>query len=144
MSEEQRYRQRGEKEEKDEKQEEKEEKNWEEKWRRDPINAAVWALIIIWAGLVLLAANFGLFEDTLLDTWPIFFVGAGGLLLLEVLFRLLVPAYRQPFAGNFVLAVIFLAIGLGGLINWNLIWAVALIAIGFYILLRGLFGRTKM
>jgi hypothetical protein len=32
----------------------------------------------------------------------------------------------------------FLAIGLGGLINWNLIWAVALIAIGRYVLLRGL------
>jgi hypothetical protein len=59
-------------------------------------------------------------------------------LLLEVLFRLLVPAYRQPFAGNFVLAIVFLAIGLGSLINWNLNWAIGLIAVGGYILVRGL------
>jgi hypothetical protein len=138
MSEERRSRQYGEKEEKQEKQEEKEEKNWEEKWRRDPLNAAVWAVIIIWGGLVLLASNFGLLQDSALETWPLFFLGAGVILLLEVVFRLVVPAYRQPYAGNFVLAIVFLAIGLGGLISWNLIWAVALIAIGGYILLRGL------
>jgi hypothetical protein len=136
MSEERRSRQHDEKEEKNE---EKEEKNWEEKWRRDPLNAAVWSVIIIWAGVVLLASNFSIFQDSFLQTWPLFFVGAGAILLLEVLFRLLVPAYRQPFAGNFVLAIVFLAIGLGSLINWNLIWAIGLIAVGGYILLRGLF-----
>jgi hypothetical protein len=136
MSEERRSRHYDEKEEKNE---EKEEKNWEEKWRRDPLNAAVWAVIIIWAGVVLLASNLSIFQDSFLQAWPLFFVGAGAILLLEVLFRLLVPAYRQPFAGNFVLAIVFLAIGLGGLINWNLIWAIGLIAIGGYILLRGLF-----
>jgi len=138
MSHEHRARQHNEKEEKDEKNTAQEEKSWEEKWRRDPLNAAVWAVIIIWAGLVLLAVNFGFFQDSFLEGWPVFFVGAGCILLLEVLFRLLVPAYRQPYAGNFVLAVVFLAIGLGGLISWNLIWAVALIAIGAYILLRGM------
>jgi hypothetical protein len=141
MSEERPIRQYEEKEEKQEKHDEKEEKSWEEKWRRDPLNAAAWAVIIIWGGLVLLGSNFGLFQDTALEAWPVFFLGAGVILLLEVLFRLVVPAYRQPFAGNFVLAIIFLAIGLGGLINWNLIWAVALIAIGGYVLLRGLFRQ---
>jgi hypothetical protein len=144
MSEEHQARQHGEKGEKPEKHDEKEEKSWEEKWRRDPLNAAVWAVIIIWAGLVLLASNLDLFEDSALEGWAIFFVGAGVLLLLEVLFRLLVPAYRQPYAGNFILAVVFLAIGLGGLISWNLIWAVALIALGGYVLLRGLSGRRKL
>jgi hypothetical protein len=130
--------------EKDEKHAEKEEKSWDEKWRRDPLSSAVWALVIIWAGLVLLAVNFGLFEDSFLEGWPFFFLGAGVLLLLELIFRLLVPAHRQPLAGNFIVAMIFLAIGLGGLISWNLIWAVALIAIGAYVLLRGLLGRRQL
>lgn len=127
--------------EKQEKQHEKEEKSWEEKWRRDPLNAAAWAVIIIWLGLVLLASQLGFFEDSLLDAWPLFFVGAGVILLLEVAARLVLPAYRTPFMGNVVLAIIFLAIGLGGLINWNLIWAFALIGLGCYVLLRGLFGQ---
>ncbi len=143
MSEERQYRQYNEKDEKQEKQHEKEEKSWDEKWRRDPLNAAVWAVIIIWAGLVLLASNLGFFDDSFLDAWPLFFVGAGGILLLEVLFRLVMPAYRQPVIGNAILATIFLAIGLGGLIDWNLIWAVALIGIGGFILLRGLFGQRR-
>ena len=44
-----------------EKQEEKstDEKSYEEKYRRDPLGAVVWALILIWAGLVLLAQNMG-------------------------------------------------------------------------------------
>ncbi|MGD2205489.1 MAG: DUF5668 domain-containing protein [Anaerolineae bacterium] len=141
MSEEERNRQYGEKAEKQEKEEEKEEKSWEEKWRRDPLNAAVWAIIIIWAGLVLLASNFGLFEDSMLEAWPIFFLGAGIILLLEIAFRLVVPAYRQPLLGGFILAVVFLSIGLGGLFDTGIIWAVALIAVGGYILLRGLFRQ---
>jgi hypothetical protein len=119
MSEERPSQRQRQRDEKQEKQEEKEEKSWEEKWRRDPLNAAVWALIIIWAGLVLLAVNFGLFEDSFVEAWPVFFLGAGVLLLLEVLFRLLVPAYRQPFAGSFV------------------------VAIGAYVLLRGILGRRQ-
>lgn len=38
---------RGEKEEKDEK---GREESWDEKWRRDPLNAAGWALLLIWLG----------------------------------------------------------------------------------------------
>jgi hypothetical protein len=133
-------RQHDEKEEKQEKQEEKEEKSWEEKWRRDPLNAAIWAVIIIWGGLVLLASNLELltrFER--LDGWEVFFVGAGLILLVEIAFRQLVPAYRQPVLGNLILAVVFLAIGLGGIIGSGVVWALAVIAVGVYILFRGLF-----
>lgn len=135
-------RQYREKEEKQEKQEEKEEKSWDEKWRRDPLNAAVWAVILIWVGLVLLASNLGLFARfEFLDAWAIIFLGAGLILLLEVAVRQLVPAYRQPMGGNLVLAVIFLALGLGGLIGWGLAWALVPIVIGVLILIRGLFWR---
>jgi len=145
MSEEPR-RQYGEKDEKPEKEEEKteekEEKSWDEKWRRDPLSAAAWAIIVIWAGVVLLADNLGLFEDSIWEAWPLFFLGAGVILLLEVLYRRVVPAYRQPLWGNLVLAFVFLVIGVGQLVNnWAIIWAVALIAVGGYILLSGLFQK---
>ncbi|MGQ9600659.1 MAG: LiaF transmembrane domain-containing protein [Anaerolineae bacterium] len=144
MSEEQRRRPYSEKQEKQEKEEEKQEKSWDEKWRRDPLNAAAWALILIWAGLVLLASNIGVLRwIEILDAWPLFFLGAGIILLVEAAIRLIVPAYRGPVIGNIVLALIFLGIALGGLINWGLIWAFVLIAIGVAILLRGLFFRRE-
>ena len=43
----------------DEKFDEKEREKSEEKWHRDPLSAIIWALIFIWAGLVLLASNLG-------------------------------------------------------------------------------------
>ena len=137
------YRQYGEKGEKPEKEEEKQEKSWDEKWRRDPLSAGVWAVIIIWAGLVLLAANLDFFDDSFIDGWQLFFVGAGVLLLLEVAVRLLWPAYRQPILGSVILAIVFLAIGLGGLIRWYMIWPLILIGVGVYILLNGLFRRRE-
>lgn len=133
-------RQYNEKEEKQGKQEEKEEKTWDEKWRRDPLSAAVWACILIWAGLVLLAENLRLlvrFER--LDTWAIIFIGAGLIVLLEVVVRLVVPAYRRPVTGTFVFGAVLLAIGLGDLIGWGVVWALVLIAIGAMVLLRGFF-----
>lgn len=129
-------------EEKREEKQEKEEKNWDEKWRRDPLSAIVWAAILIWAGLVLLGANLGLLvRFEWLDTGALIAIGAGLILLLEVAVRLLLPDYRRPVTGTFILAIVLLAIGLGNLIGWNVIWALALIVIGVSILVRGLFWR---
>ncbi len=122
--------------------EEKEEKSWDEKWRRDPLNAAAWAGILIWAGLVLLADNLGLlvrFER--LEAWALIFIGAGLIVLLEVLVRLVVPEYRQPVTGSLIFGVILLAIGLGDLVGAGVVWSLVLIAIGAAILLRGFVRR---
>lgn len=152
---------KSEKNEKDlQKQEEKtEEKSVEEKWRRDPLGSAVWALILIWAGFVLLAGNIGwlnfinnllaqlqfqLAESPIaiptlqLSSWSLIFLGAGVLLLAEVLIRLLLPSYRRPVLGTAILAIVFLAIGIG---SWGLIWPLVLILIGLALLLGGLFRR---
>ncbi|UCC88018.1 MAG: hypothetical protein JSV81_01620 [Anaerolineales bacterium] len=129
-------------EEKREEKEEKEEKSWDEKWRRDPLNAVVWAAILIWAGLVLLGSNLGLlarFEAV--EAWALIFLGAGLIVLLEVVVRLLVPDYRRPVGGTLIFAIILVAIGLGDLVGWELVGPLVLIMIGVSIVVRGFLWR---
>jgi hypothetical protein len=125
--------------------EEKDEKgrgdSWDEKWRRDPVDAAGWAGIFIWAGLVLLADTLDLF-GTGWESWPIIFIGAGLIVLIGVAVRLLVPAYRRPVTGGLVFGVILLGIGLGTLTDRpEIIGALVLIVIGVGALLRGFISR---
>jgi len=141
--------------EKDEKSSEKEREKSEEKYRRDPLSAVIWAAILIWAGVVLLLDNLGYLEslkqmvqfegpDWLIGgigVWGLIFAGAGVILLLEVLARLLIPAYRRPVTGTIILAFVFIGIGLGNLISWNVVWPIILIAIGLSIVVRVLLGR---
>ena len=140
----------------DEKEREKQaEKSAEEKWRRDPLSAIVWAAILIWAGLVLLANNLGYLENFQrtfqgqrpfgfvgdLGVISLIFIGAGVIVLLEVLARLLMPAYRQQVTGSIIFALILLGVGLGNLISWQVIWPLILIGIGLVIILRGVIRR---
>ena len=118
----------------------REEKNWDEKWRRDPLNAAAWAAIFIWAGLVLLADNLGFLKPfERLDAWALILTGAGLIVLAEVVVRLLMPAYRRPVAGSIIFGVILVGLGLGNIVGWGVIWPVVLIGLGIIILARGLF-----
>jgi LiaF transmembrane domain len=143
MSEQQRNEKQEKEEEKHRQEQEKQEKNYEEKWRRDPLSAMVWAGILIWAGVVLLADNVGfLARFERLEAWALVFIGAGLIIFLEVAIRLLVPAYRRPVGGSIIFGVVLMAIGLGDLISWNIIWPLVLIAIGLYVLLRG-FGWRR-
>jgi hypothetical protein len=144
MSEEQSYGEKIEKEEeKAEKEHEKEEKgHWEEKWRRDPLSAARWAIILIWAGIALLVEQLPFMVPIgWLDGWGLAFAGAGVIVLVEAVVRLFVPAYRRPIGGILILAAIFLGIGLGSLFGWEVTGALILIAIGVGVLLRGLLRR---
>jgi hypothetical protein len=129
------------KDEKAEKRGDRDEKSWEEKWREDPLSAAVWAGILVWAGVALLLGNTGVLDDTALDGWDLVFAGAGAILLLEVLVRLALPAYRQAVTGTLILGIVFLGVGLGDLVGWSVIGPVAVIVIGLALLLRGLGWR---
>ena len=130
---------RDEKEEKDEK---GRGESWDEKWRRDPVDAAMWAILLIWVGFVLLGANVGWFDGIeQFPAWSIGFLGAGVIVLLTALFRLLFPAYRRPIVGNVIFGVILLGIGLGEVIGWVIIGPLVLIGIGLGIILTGLFRR---
>jgi hypothetical protein len=124
--------------------EKREEKSPEEKWRRDPLSSIVWACILIWVGLVLLAETSGFLasvKDRLdlarLDVWPLIVIGAGIIILCEIGVRLVVPAYRRPVIGSFIFAVILLGIGTGELIKKEIVWPLIIIAVGIIVLLRG-------
>jgi len=113
-----------------------------EKWVRDTLATITWGLIVIWAGLVFFLANMGReFLGIRWDnTWSWIFLGAGLLLLLEIVLRLVIPDYRRPVGGRVFLAVILLAIGLGGVVEIAVTWPIILIAVGLVILF-GAFRR---
>ena len=130
---------------------EKEEKSYEEKHRADPVESLVWAATLIWAGIVFLADNLGYLErlrihaaDLLFEMpfepelWTLFFLGAGVLVLIGVVLRLVVPSYRRPILGSLIWAIVLFGLALG---EWSLIWPFILIAIGVSILLDGLTRR---
>lgn len=140
-----------------EKHEEKstDEKRYEEKYRRDPLGAIIWALILIWVGLVLLAENLGYlkqwgirlkfadlpFEVPFLgDNWSLIFLGIAVIILIEIIIRLLIPDYRRPLMGSVIFLIVCIGLAFG---SWNLIWPLILIAIGASILLRGLFRSNQ-
>lgn len=138
----------GEKDEKLEKQDEKDEKGRGEKWRNDPLGAVIWALILIWAGLVFLAQNLGWLTRFELDNvWGLIFIGAGLIVWLEVLIRLVLPQYRRPVVGTFIFGIVLLGIGVGITFGttpqmWSVIFALVIIAVGVSILFRGLGRRS--
>jgi hypothetical protein len=116
-----------------------EEKSWDEKWRRDPVAALGWALIFIWAGAVLLLENMGyLAQFEQLEAWDFILIGAGGVVLLQVLIRLVLPSYRRPVMGSLILAFALLAIGLGDALPTDVIWPVGLILLGLAVLVTAI------
>lgn len=130
--------------EKVEKEGEKERGAWGyEKWHRDPLSGIVWAGILIWAGVALLLSNMGLLNLRMgehhAEPWSIVLIGAAVILLLEIVVRLIVPAYRRPVGGTLVFAAILCGIGLADIVGWGLIGPLVLIALGLSILLRGFF-----
>ena len=130
MSEQQRH-------EKEEKEEKHDEKDREEKWRRDPLSGMVWAAILIWAGLVLLADNLRLLASfQQLQAWALILMGAGVILLIEVVIRLTMPAYRRPVVGTLILGLLLIGAGLGEVLSWDVMGPLVLIGVGVFILTR--------
>jgi hypothetical protein len=143
--------------EKDEKEVTKrEEKTVDEKYRRDPLGTMVWAAILIWVGLVFLARNLGWLANLqarlpenwhiqYAETWAVILLGMGGIILVEIVIRLLVPIYRRPVFGSLIFAIILIYVSLNSLIGvdlrWEMVGPVILILIGLSLLLRGFFRK---
>ncbi len=125
-----------------------------EKQHNDRLGSITWALILIWAGMVFLAAQLG-WLDALrtsislpegiyiaeMSTWSVIFLGSGVLVFIEAMIRSFSKTYRSSTGGNFVLAAVFLGIGLGSIFGWNAVWPFVLIAMGFAALLGALIRR---
>ncbi|QRN82526.1 hypothetical protein JR338_08840 [Chloroflexota bacterium] len=125
-----------------------------EKQHNDHLGSITWALILIWAGMVFLAAQLG-WLDALrtsislpegiyiaeMSTWSVIFLGSGVLVFIEAMIRSFSKTYRSSTGGNFVLAAVFLGIGLGSIFGWNAVWPFVLIAMGFAALLGALIRR---
>lgn len=140
----------------DEKDEKEVRKHDEKVEERDTLSTITWAAILIWAGVAFLAVNQGwlerlnlpqpLFHNLLplpLDmfepsVWSLIALGAGVIILLEVVIRLLVPAFRRHIGGSLIVAAVFIGIGLGNWFGWNIIWPLILIAVGVVVLVGGL------
>lgn len=130
-----------EKSEKDEK--EQEEKHWEEKdWRRDSLSGIIWALVLIWAGIVLLLVSLDFPAFDWLDWdrgWGAILIGIALLLGAEISIRLMMPSYAAPIRGRAILAIILAVLGISNFVDVEL-WPLILIGIGFSILF-GAFTR---
>ena len=110
-------------------------------WDNDRLNTLGWAAVFIWGGLVLLAGttNFSS-RFAWWDGGKVFFAGAGVIVLLQTIIRLLVPQYRESWVGSLVFACILLSIGLGDILVW--IWPLVLVVIGV-VILRSAFTRKR-
>jgi hypothetical protein len=141
--------------EKDEKKEEKDEKDLSSRdeksaganWRRDSLSTIAWAVVLIWAGVVLLLLNnTDLLARFPLDrvegwglsspVWSLIFIGAGVIFLVEALIRLAVPAYRKPVWSTLFFAVILIGVGLGNIFDWRIVGALVLIFLGLSMFFR--------
>lgn len=137
-----------------------EEKSYAEKWERDPIGAISWAILLIWVGVVLLLNNLDQisvltnfverlnlpfaelpFDIPFFDplVWQVFFLGAGLIVSMEILIRLLLPSYRRPIVGSIIWAGLLFGLAFG---NWEIVFPAVVIAAGVVILL-GSFTKRR-
>lgn len=143
----------------DEKDEKELEKHDEKVEENDKLSSITWAFILIWAGIVFLATNMGWFDQlgitidqswvfrsledwNTFGVWNLIALGAGAIILLEAIARLLLPTYRRHIGGTLIVAAVFIGLGLGGWFSWSYLWPLILIAVGINVLLTGL-GRSR-
>jgi hypothetical protein len=101
---------------------------------QDILANSIWGFIFIWAGTILLANNLGWLEtwldylpfgastslhDFQFGAWSLVSLGAGFLLLFEVVIRWIVPSLRKPWIGKLIFALTLICIGLDALlVGW--------------------------
>ncbi len=92
-----------------------------------------WAALLIVAGAVFLAWNMGMLPAGT-EPWDWIMLGAGGLLLLKALIRVILPDVSGPSIFNIIAGCVLIGMGLGNTFGLHLSfeqwWPVILIAIG--------------
>jgi hypothetical protein len=108
------------------------------------VETLFWGGLLLWVGLVFLAANFGLFAFINMgNAWKWILMGAGVLALASNLFRTVSADYPAPETWDWIFTAGFLIGGLSGLtsINFDLVWPFVLIIIGGIVLVRTVMNR---
>lgn len=75
------------------------------------------------------------------NTWNMIALGAGFIVLIEVIARLILPAYRSRVGGSLVLAAFLIGWGLSPFFDWYIIWPLLLIALGVSVIVGGLIRK---
>lgn len=126
----------------------------------DMLSSITFALILIWSGIVFLASNFGWFDLLGISVdmswkfrsfenwnsfgvWNLIALGAGGIILVEALLRLIIPKYRRKVGSALITVAVFIGIGLGGWYSWSYLWPLVLIAIGINMLITGVTRKGR-
>lgn len=115
---------------------EKKEEGMEEKWHRDPFSAIFTGLIIAMIGLFLFLAAQGYIGWG--KWWAYFLLGLGGIFIIEVIVRSVIPEYRKPIFGKLVAGVVLICIGAGNIYGLREWWPLIIIVVGVAILILGL------
>lgn len=116
--------------------------NYEEKVRYSPLSSAIWAAILIWAGLVFMAETLGYLPQIGdAGAWSWIFFGAGVLVLLEVIVRTVSPDYARPVTGRVIWAGVLMLIGLNGVTSFAITWPLILVLVGVGVLANSLLRR---
>jgi len=143
--------------EKDEKQfDEKDEKELlkhdEKVEERDALSSVVWAAILSvntgWLDRLLASGFFTTYLPKGMEifephVWSLIALGAGAILLVEVIIRLVFPNFNRHIGGTLILAAVFLGTGLGNFFGWDLVWPLVLIALGVGVLFGGLLRKKS-
>jgi len=108
------------------------------------IETLFWGGLLLWVGLVFMAANFGLFAFiTMSNAWKWILLGAGALALVSNLYRSTSADYPNPEVWDWIFTAGFLIGGLSGFteINFDYVWPFILVIIGGVILFRVVTNR---
>lgn len=117
------------------------ERTWESWWKTDRVDAVAWGLGFLWGALVIVGDGTSFRDDiSWWEPWGVFLVGAGVIVLLSTVFRVLTPEYRLKWGWALFWGTVFLSQGLGALAHpaWR---ALPLAALAGVILTSAL-GRT--
>ena len=116
--------------------ENQEKKNMSGKFKVDRGDALGWAAVFFWGALVLIAeltSYAGRFAWW--DGWALFFAGVGTIILTSIVIQKVILKWKvKGITGWLICGFMLLGFSLAGLMNWNYIWPLFLIAIAATIL----------
>lgn len=109
----------------------------EQSTQRQQLERLWWAIVLIWAGLVLAAEKQGFFPVIGKgNAWSWIFLGGGIAALLGALIREFSPSVPEPNSWDWFWSGFCLIVGLGGFSQFRLTWPLILILAGCFLFAR--------